>query len=578
MQDIFLFQNSLNDNENIIFNKNTIFQNSDSSNYNLSLFDSEINNEPYINKIEFKNNNIFQDQEEENIKSDLNINQDISSINQLPIQYQENTFDNYYNIFQKNQQEKNFQNFSCATSPLPPPSPSLCPSPLDSTKGTGDKNKSKETSILSDKDKNIKPLTTKKRKQRIHLEDLNIDPEIIKYKKYQTIGDKVITSKNSKITDLDRKEIRAIRNRISAQKSRDRKKAEFNNLQMRVKFFEELIKKQNLIIKDFERISCPECKSKFTEIKLNISLEQNYEEKEYLVLDEDASFSTDKKSSVFGKLTGALITLVCLIGIILCCIDGRFIPGNNNSNIKFDGGNNMKIYRNNDKITLRQLSENKALNNENDKDNDADIDSSDIKEESTNTNIILPVNPILDNGIDINFLRLYHDRFGIDIYSYLKKKKKSKNGFLMKKQLINETDGSMCIETKNIEHNNYIIDNNSLQNTLPVEASNIVIDNNLSHKIISLFVKDYNTLNRYINGKSLTLQEQIEIEAKNSEDGCVYLQMIIPNNKINDYDEDNKMYDNDSPYKNSFFEIRCKIFAYNNYYESKLAPTTTTTY
>ena len=103
----------------------------------------------------------------------------------------------------------------------------------------------------------------------------------------------------------------------------------------------------------------------------------------------------------------------------------------------------------------------------------------------------------------------------------------------MKKQLINETDGSMCIETKNIEHNNYIIDNNSLQNTLPVEASNIVIDNNLSHKIISLFVKDYNTLNRYINGKSLTLQEQIEIEAKNSEDGCVYLQMIIPNNKIN---------------------------------------------
>ena len=40
----------------------------------------------------------------------------------------------------------------------------------------------------------------------------------------------------------------------------------------------------------------------------------------------------------------------------------------------------------------------------------------------------------------------------------------------MKKQLINETDGSMCIETKNIEHNNYIIDNNSLQNTLPVDG------------------------------------------------------------------------------------------------------------
>ena len=56
--------------------------------------------------------------------------------------------------------------------------------------------------------------TGKKRKQRIHLEDLDIDPEIIKYKKYQTIGDKVITSKNKKITDLDRKEIRPKKKRI----------------------------------------------------------------------------------------------------------------------------------------------------------------------------------------------------------------------------------------------------------------------------------------------------------------------------------------------------------------------------
>ena len=99
----------------------------------------------------------------------------------------------------------------------------------------------------------------------------------------------------------------------------------------------------------------------------------------------------------------------------------------------------------------------------------------------------------------------------------------------------------------------------------------MLIDNNLSHKIISLFVKDYNILNRYINGRSLTLQEQIEIEAKNSEDGCVYLQMIIPN-----YESGENNATLNSEYKNSFFEIRCKIFAYNNYYESKLATTATT--
>ena len=81
-------------------------------------------------------------------------------------------------------------------------------------------NKQKKQNNYSNiNNKNLeKTVLSKKRKHRIHLEDLNIDPEIIKYKKYQTIGDKVITSKNLVITDLDKKEIRAIRNRISAQK------------------------------------------------------------------------------------------------------------------------------------------------------------------------------------------------------------------------------------------------------------------------------------------------------------------------------------------------------------------------
>ena len=46
--------------------------------------------------------------------------------------------------------------------------------------------------------------------------------------------------------------------------------------------------------------------------------------------------------------------------------------------------------------------------------------------------------------------------------------------------------------------------------------------------MISLFIKDYDKLKRFIDGKSLSLQEQIENEAKNSEDGYVYLQVIIP--------------------------------------------------
>jgi hypothetical protein len=538
MEDSFLFKNNFNENEieDNNFNLNLSFQNDESSNYFPNILNQEFKIESYENNIVF-NKNISSIEED-------NFNKEIPK--------QENIIEPFNQKFEKDNSNLNISNSQL--------------SQLNSTKGTGDKNNEskindiklnyiKINDMISDnigKRKNNNINTGKKRKQRIHLEDLNIDPEIIKCKKYQTIGDKVITSKNSKITDLDRKEIRAIRNRISAQKSRDRKKAEFNELQKKVKFYEELTKKHILMIKDYERISCPECRSKFMELKLNISLEQNDPDKEILVLDEDISFfSSDKKGSILTKLTGALIALVCLFGIMLCLTQGGLV-GNLLKNRNINDLNKL-----NERYQLRQLNQEEEKIDEN------------INLKDDNGKVLLPINQeILD--YNINQLQLYHDRFGFEINSYLMKKNKERNGFLMKTQLYNQNNNSVCIETKNIEHNNYIIDQNSLKNTLPVEANNIVIDNNLSHKIISLFVKDYNTLNRYINGRSLTLQEQIEIEAKNSEDGCVYLQMIIPN-----YENGENNSTINSEYKNSFFEIRCKIFAYNNYYESKLATTAT---
>ena len=538
MEDSFLFQNNFNENEkednNV--NLNLSFQNDESSNYFPNILNQELNIDSYENNIVF-NKNILSMEEE-------NLNKEIPQ--------QENILEPFNEKFEKDNSNLNISNSQLSQS--------------NSTKGTGDKNNESKLNDIKineiindekDKKKNNNINTGKKRKQRIHLEDLNIDPEIIKCKKYQTIGDKVITSKNSKITDLDRKEIRAIRNRISAQKSRDRKKAEFNELQKKVKFYEELTKKHILMIKDYERISCPECRAKFMELKLNISLDQNDPDKEILVLDEDISFfSSDKKGSILTKLTGALIAIVCLLGIILCLAQGN-LAGNLIKNRNINDLNKL-----NEEYQLRHLSEEETIEEKNGDNN--------IELKEDNGKVLLPINQeILD--YNINQLQLYHDRFGFEINSYLMKKNKERNGFLMKTQLYNQKNNSVCIETKNIEHNNYIIDQNSLKNTLPVEANNIVIDNNLSHKIISLFVKDYNTLSRYINGRSLTLQEQIEIEAKNSEDGCVYLQMIIPN-----YESGENNSTLNSEYKNSFFEIRCKIFAYNNYYESKLATTATT--
>ena len=54
---------------------------------------------------------------------------------------------------------------------------------------------------------------------------------------------------------------------------------------------------------------------------------------------------------------------------------------------------------------------------------------------------MLPINQeILD--YNINQLQLYHDRFGFEINSYLMKKNKERNGFLMKTQLYNQKNNS----------------------------------------------------------------------------------------------------------------------------------------
>ena len=339
-------------------------------------------------------------------------------------------------------------------------------------------------------------------------------------------------------------------------------------MQKQIKYLQEKIEKQNLIIQNFEKLSCSNCKSKLNELhklliennEFNISEQlEIHNENEYLVLDENSIIS-EKKNSLIGKISGALIALVCLIGIILCVIEGGYTLSYKNTLIE----------ENNGQLNVRHLT---ATNNMDIDENENISNINIIDDERDIIDITVPSLPIKSNRMNqyeynLSKLQIYHDKFGLDIYSFLKKKRKEKNKFLMKKPFYNDSiiDNSLCIETNNIEHNNYIIDNNS-KNTLPVEANNIVIDNKLSHRIISLFVKDYDTLQRFIDGRSLSLQEQIELEAKNSEDGCIYLQMIIPKYKI-DRDENNETY---TTFENGFFEIRGKIFAYNNYYDSKVA-------
>ena len=448
-------------------------------------------------------------------------------------------------------------------------------------------------------DNNNKKLLEKKRRPRKYLEDLNIDPEIIKEKRFIKIGDKVIRSKNQIITDEDRKEIRAIRNRVSAKKSRDKKKVEFINLIQKIELLTKQIEEKNLIINKYEKICCMQCKLKMAKINakileedhninnINMPVEYNAEndkkkkdfqkneipldkkvkenknnEKEELILEEQSFFS-DKNNSFMGKISGFLIGIVvCLIGIVFCLYGGSVIVNNRN--------NVNKEYQFSNSGTLRNLARNIDIDdNENiNEDIDNNIDNNvnnNNNEIGNNNNAPVPIDTITNN-----FMQMCHDKFTWEIYTNLKNKKQLKNGNFLQKRNNKDLslDKSICLENDNILNNNYIINNSNFYNNLPIEADNIFTNNNLSNKIISVFVKDYEALKRYVNGTSLPLQEQIETEAKNSEDGCVYLQMIIPReNSKNNFDNN----DNYSDYNNGFFEIRCKIIAYNNYYDKFVA-------
>ena len=373
---------------------------------------------------------------------------------------------------------------------------------------------------------------------------MNIDPEIIKDKKFETIGDKVFLSKNKILTEEDKKEIRAIRNRISAQKSRDKKKAEFILFQEQIKNLKEELKQKNLIIKNYEKICCPECKAKFEEMNQKIILDNNGG----LILEEDENNSIipNKKKSLLGKIPGLLIGIVCLIGITLCIFQYS------NSNNKGIPLRNLKnIY--NKSFIINATKE--------------DDDTIKIYEE--------PISPKQNNYYYLNeieedneLLQMCHDKFIFDIYSNNKKKKdleeKQKTGFLMKKTYNKLDPNSFCFESNTITNGNYLIKNN-FTNTLPIQRDNIVLNDYISNKIISVFIKDYESLKKYSDGKLLTLKEQIEKGAKNSEDGCIYLQLILPKNELeNNYETKNNTCPNDNV---RYFEIRAKIMSYYNYYD-----------
>ena len=538
MENNFFFSNkSFSNFDSNEVDKNLFFNNPEDNllhSYNIEEEDDYNNNYYEINNDINKRNELFTNSYNNNINLNLKLDNSIQLKNNL---YQDN------NSLKDISSIGHISNYKLEEDNINNNSSSNISNNSSTTKDKSRIKKEKEKEEINNKEIN-KETINKKRKPRVHLEDLNIDPEIIKDKKFETIGDKVFLSKNKILTEEDKKEIRAIRNRISAQKSRDKKKAEFILFQEQIKNLKEELKQKNLIIKNYEKICCPECKAKFEEMNQKIILDNNGG----LILEEDENNSIipNKKKSLLGKIPGLLIGIVCLIGITLCIFQYS------NSNNKGIPLRNLKnIY--NKSFIINATKE--------------DDDTIKIYEE--------PISPKQNNYYYLNeieedneLLQMCHDKFIFDIYSNNKKKKdleeKQKTGFLMKKTYNKLDPNSFCFESNTITNGNYLIKNN-FTNTLPIQRDNIVLNDYISNKIISVFIKDYESLKKYSDGKLLTLKEQIEKGAKNSEDGCIYLQLILPKNELeNNYETKNNTCPNDNV---RYFEIRAKIMSYYNYYD-----------
>ena len=268
----------------------------------------------------------------------------------------------------------------------------------------------------------------------------------------------------------------------------------------------EQLNQKILIIKQYESLCCSQCKSKFKEVNDKIINDNNLEGDGGLILDEDEQ---NKKKSLLGKIPGLLIGIVCLIGITLCLY--QF---------------NININTNGNKIPLRNL---KNLFNKNITTNinttNTEDESFKIYEEPISTTVSSDnYTEMSDIKEDSDLLQMCHDKFIFDIFSNIKEKQKQKSGFLVKKTFNNKLDpNSFCFQSSTINNGDYIINsnNNNSANTLPIRRDNIILNEYISNKIISVFIKDYDTLKKFSNGKILSLKEQIEHGVKNSEDGCI---------------------------------------------------------
>ena len=318
---------------------------------------------------------------------------------------------------------------------------------------------------------------------------------------------------NQKNQQLSKKEIKMLRNRLSAQRSRDRKKQEFE-------YFKQLTQdllKENMLLneelkKSNEKINlltnsiqllCPSCKKIMNEKNLSLS-----------------DCCLNKNNSNIGKkytlLTGLLTVL---------CVFGTLILGNNNNN---SISNNINTFNNNiNNNELRKVSENIKQNF-----------SGLIKYKDINDYI----NVIKENQSELN--KQIQIPFQIEKdYTLRMKKNEQKNKMMVPLSYYNGNS---------LEKNDEINQQNNTETQFPLLCKDIYSSigkreeffNNLyQEKLKDKSITHFNLRGDKYNKK---------IENKN-----LFLELIIPSEKLNNNNETRIQVDKKDEEN---YKISCKIF------------------
>jgi hypothetical protein len=351
-----------------------------------------------------------------------------------------------------------------------------------------------------------------------------------------------INNNNNNFNDLDKnnlskKELKMLRNRLSAQRSRDRKKKEFDELKTLTKNLlteneklkNEILQKDSIInkLKDILKNLCPNCldlikNNNFISINTNNNNNNNSDESIPIISD---NISTTSNNSSSSNRIGKLSLLTGLIALI--CIFGTMKLNNNNNIFKIE-----KVYNNNNRFfNPRNLITNfveKSLNGNEYK--QLTYDNKTFNDDSKNKQIQVP--------FDIQ--KNYEIRN--------KKNKEKKNTNLVPINYYNN-------EIDNNIKNYYKYVNKNLPTLF---CNNLILENKKFYKaeefINNLFKNKENDKNFAIS--NLRIEKHPSISFKGKEED-IFIDLIIPiNNCINSTNE----ITNSSSENEDYYKVSCKIF------------------